>query len=94
MYVRVVRFTGVSQERMDEIKARIEGSDGPPEGVTSTGIKIAYDADAGTAVVIQSFDTEEDMRESAKVLEAMDAGDTPGTRSSVDHCVVAVEMTA
>jgi hypothetical protein len=94
MYVRVVRFTDVSSERMDEVRERIEGSDGPPEGVTSTGIKVLYDGDAGTAVVIQSFDTEEDMRESAKVLEAMDASDTPGTRSSVDHCKLEVELTA
>ena len=30
MYVRVVRFTDVSAERIAELLARIEESDGPP----------------------------------------------------------------
>ena len=33
MYVRVVRFTDVSAERMQELLARIEEADGPPPGV-------------------------------------------------------------
>ena len=40
------------------------------------------------------FETEQDMRDSAAVLEAMDAGDTPGTRASIDNCEVKVEADA
>jgi hypothetical protein len=31
MYLRVVRFTGVAAERLEELLARIRESDGPPE---------------------------------------------------------------
>jgi hypothetical protein len=94
MYVRVVRFTDVSSERMEEMRTRMNESDGPPEGVKSTGIKVLVDGSQGTAVVLQYFATAEDMEESAEVLAAMDPSDTPGTRASVDACEVLVEMEA
>jgi hypothetical protein len=84
MYVRVVRFTDVTAERIDALVARIEGADGPPPGVNARGLQILADADQGTAVVLQTFDTAEDMRAGAEVLAAMDAAETPGTRASVD----------
>ena len=37
MYVRVVRFTGVNAERLEEVLTRIKESDGPPEGVSHDG---------------------------------------------------------
>ena len=43
MYARVVRFTDVTPERIEEIKTRIEESDGPPPGVRSTGIQLFFD---------------------------------------------------
>lgn len=49
MYVRVVRFTGVNADRMEELLARINESDGPPEGIPTTGIRILVDEDQGTA---------------------------------------------
>ena len=61
MYVRVVRFTGVNAERLEELLARIKESDGPPEGVPTTGLRILLDKDQGTAVVEQYFETAEDM---------------------------------
>ena len=33
MYVRVVRFTGVNAERLEELLSRIKESGGPPEGI-------------------------------------------------------------
>jgi hypothetical protein len=84
MYVRVVRFTDVTSEKVDALVARIQGADGPPEGVNATSLQILVDADQGTAVVLQGFATAEDMRAGAEVLAAMDASDTPGTRASVD----------
>jgi hypothetical protein len=43
VYVRVVRFTDVSAERLAGPLARIEESDGPPPGVPTTGLKILHD---------------------------------------------------
>ena len=94
MYVRVVRFTDVSSDRIAELKARIEESDGPPPGVNTTGLQVLLDQSAGTAVVLQHFATAEDMEAGARVFEAMDAGDTPGTRASIDMCEVAIDLQA
>jgi hypothetical protein len=94
MYVRVVRFTDVSAERMEQLLARINESDGPPPGVPSTGLKILFDESQGTAVVLQHFATAEDMDAGAKVMSAMDPSETPGTRASVDACELKVELTA
>lgn len=91
MYVRAVRFTDVSAERMQELLARIEESDGPPPGVPSTGLNVLFDETQGTAVVLQYFESAEDMEAGAKVFNAMDSSDTPGTRASVDMCEVRIE---
>jgi hypothetical protein len=92
MYVRVVRFTDVRAERIEGLLARIEESDGPPPGVPSTGLKILYDGEQGTAVVLQYFATAEDMEAGAQAFSAMDAADTPGTRASVDMCELKLEV--
>lgn len=93
MYIRVVRFTDVSAERMQELLARIEESDGPPPGVPATGLKVLFDASQDTAVVLQYFESAEDMEAGAQVFDAMDSSETPGTRASVDMCEVKVERT-
>ena len=92
MHVRVVRFTDVDPERIEGLKARVEG--GPPEGVVSLGVQFLHDPDQRTAVVIQRFASEEDMQTSEQALEAMDPEQTPGTRASVDRCTVAAEVDA
>jgi hypothetical protein len=94
VYVRVVRFTDVSAERIEGLQARIDESDGPPPGVPSTGLKVLYDGQQGTAVVLQYFATAEDMDAGAKAFSAMDAADTPGTRASVDMCEIKLEVEA
>ncbi|HEU4735950.1 MAG TPA: hypothetical protein VFS48_02855 [Solirubrobacterales bacterium] len=93
MYERAVRFTGVSAERVQELLARIEESDGPPPGVAATGLKILFDEAQGTAVVLQHFESAEDMEAGDKVFSAMDSSDTPGIRTSVDMCEVKLERT-
>lgn len=93
MYVRVVRFTDVSAERMQEMLARIEQSDGPPPGVPATGLKVLFDEAQGTAVVIQNFESAEDMEAGDKAFSAMDSSETPGTRASVDMCQLTLERT-
>ena len=92
MYARVVRFTGVDPERITRVASEIEESDGPPPGVPATRLKMMLDESQSTAVVILFFETEDDMRKGGEVLDQMDAGETPGTRASVDLCEVKVEM--
>jgi len=91
MYVRAVRFTDVSAERMQELLTRIEESDGPPPGVPATGLKILFDRAQGTAVVLQYFESAEDMEAGGQVFSAMDPSETPGTRASVDMCEAKLE---
>jgi hypothetical protein len=94
MYVRVVRFTGVDPNHVKELIARINESDGPPEGIPTTGIRIMVDEGQGTAVVEQYFETAADMEVGGQAFSAMDAAETPGTRASVDTCEVKLEMHA
>ena len=91
MHARVVRFTGVSQETVDRVKAMVEESDGPPPGVKATAMKMLFDADQGTSVFVAFFATEQDMRDADPVFQQMDPGDTPGSRASVDLCEVVIE---
>jgi hypothetical protein len=62
-------------------------------GVSVTRLEMLFDATQGTAVVLQYFDTAEDMEAGAEVFSAMDASETPGTRASVDMCEVKLELT-
>ena len=91
MHVRVVRFTDVTAERIDGLLAQIEQSDGPPPGVPATGLKLFFDQAQGTAVVLQFFETAEDMNVGGQAFSAMDSSETPGTRASVDMCEVKLE---
>jgi hypothetical protein len=94
MYVRVVRFTGVSAERSERLLARIKEAGGPPPGVRTTGLKVLVDETQGTAVVLQEFATAEDMREAAKVFDAMNPSETPGARASVDESELKLDLDA
>ncbi len=92
MHVRVVRFTDVAPERVDGLVAQIEASEGPPPGVPTTGLQMLFDREQGTAVVLQLFDTAEDMRIGDQAFGAMDAAETPGTRASVDMCELKLDL--
>jgi hypothetical protein len=92
MNVRVVRFTDVSAERIEALRTRLEEADGPPEGVRATALTVLFDEAHGTAVVLQHFANAEDMEEGDRIFGAMDPGETPGTRASVDMCGVAIEL--
>jgi hypothetical protein len=91
MFVRVVRFTDVKTERVEALLARIEEEGGPPPGVPVKGLQILVDESQATAVVLQIFDTAEHMREGGEAFAAMDPGETPGTRVSVDACELKLE---
>jgi hypothetical protein len=91
VYVRVVRFTDVTDGRVEELLARIKESGGPPPGVPAKGLQILVDEAQGTAVVLQLFDTADDMRTGAEAFSAMEPAETPGTRVSVDMCELKLE---
>lgn len=94
MHMRVVRFTDVDPDKLEQLLARIDESDGPPEGVKSVGIQILVDKDQRTAVVLQEFQNADDMAASEAALEGMDPGETPGTRESVDRCELKLTLKA
>jgi hypothetical protein len=94
MHVRVVRFTGVSAERIDQLATRIQEAGGTPPGVRSTGGKLLFDEAQGTALSIQEYATAQDMEAAAKIFGAMDPSETPGSRVSVDECEVKLEVPA
>ena len=93
MNVRVVRFTDVTDAQMNTMLTRINAGEGPPDGTNFAGLEVLYDADAHTAVVVQRFDSADDLETAARVLAAMDPGETPGTRASVDVCAQMLELT-
>ena len=93
-YIRVVRFTDVSPDRMQDLVTRIDEADGPPPGVSTTSLKLLVDERQGTAIAIQEFSSAADMDAGGKVLGAMDSSDTPGTRVSGDECEVKLELDA
>jgi hypothetical protein len=92
MYVRVVRFTDVSPDRLAEVLARVKESGGPPPGVSMSRLQLLSDPEQGTAVVLQYFETADEMDTAARVFEAMDASETPGTRASADTCEVKLDI--
>jgi hypothetical protein len=89
MYARVVRFTDVDPESMEG-----RGENGPPEGVSASKVQFMHDPEQRTAVVVQFFETAEDMSASEAALSGMDPSETPGTRASVDRCEITMEMKA
>ncbi len=94
MHIRVVRFENVSAEHVEGLIRRINDAGGPPPGVRMAGMQLLFDPTRGTALSIQSYATADDMAEAAKVFDAMDSSDTPGSRVSVDECELKLELPA
>jgi hypothetical protein len=91
MYVRAVRFTDVSPDRVEALLARIDES-GPPQGVPIKRVQLLFDSHQGTALSLQYFETAEDMEAGGKVFSDMDVSETPGTRVSVDTCELKLDL--
>jgi hypothetical protein len=89
---RVVTFDGVDSGRMEELKREI-GEEDPPENLPAKEILVLHDAGAEKAVVVIFFDSEEDYRVGDATLDAMPAGETPGSRTSVTKYDVALRRT-
>jgi hypothetical protein len=92
-FARVVAFDGVTKERMEELRREI-GEGGRPDEVPATEIMILHDAEGERSLAILFFATEDDYRKGDAALDAMPAGDTPGSRTSVTKYEVAIRMQA
>ena len=90
-FARVVTFEGVGKDRIEEMRADMQGD--PPEGLPAREMIVLHDPDTEKSVVIVFFDTEDDYRKGDEVLNAMPAGDTPGSRTSVEKYEVPIRMT-
>jgi hypothetical protein len=88
---RVVSFDGVDKDRMDEMRREMAEGE-PPEDIPSTEILVLHDAEAEKSLVVLFFETEDDYKRGDEVLNAMPAGDTPGTRTGVAKYDVAMRM--
>lgn len=85
---RVATFEGVSQERIDDVRSRIE-SDERPEGLPATEMFLLHDPESGKSLSIMFFENEDDYQTGDATLSAMPTPDTPGQRTSVTKYRVA-----
>ena len=92
MYARVVRFTGVDPDHLAGRLAEAEAREGPPVDIPAKKVQILHDQDQGTAIVIQLFETADDMAAAEAALDSMEPADTPGTRASVDRCEIKADL--
>ncbi len=90
---RVVAFDGVTRQRIEDLRQQI-GEQGRPDEVPATEIMLLHDPDAQSSLAILFFANEEDYRKGDAALNAMPAGDTPGSRASVTRYDVAIRVTA
>ena len=89
---RVVTFEGVDGDRIAQMKSEIEGGE-RPDNIPATEVLILHDAGSGKALAIVFFENEDDYATGDATLSAMPAGDTPGSRTSVEKYDVAIRMT-
>ena len=88
---RVVEFEGVTPDRIEQLKADLEGGE-RPEGLPATEFMLLYDAASQKSVAIVFFDNEDDYAQGDATLDAMPRGDTPGQRASVGKYEVAARV--
>ena len=88
---RVVTFDGVNSDRVQQMQQEMSSGEAPPE-VPATEIIMLHDPETERATVILFFENDEDYARGDAALNAMSAGDTPGTRTGVTKHQVAVRM--
>ena len=89
---RVVTFDGVTSERLEAMQSEMEGGQ-PPEGLDASEFLVLHDPEAERSLVILFFADDDAYRRGDEILNAMPAGDTPGSRTSVARYDVAMRMT-
>ena len=92
MYARVARWEGLDSEAIRRFADMINSTEGPPEGVPSTGIMVLSDPQNGRSLIIGLFDSEDDLRTGDAALRAMDRPpQARGEISSIEFYEVAAE---
>jgi hypothetical protein len=91
-FVRVVSFDGVSAERMAELASNVNEGE-RPDDLPATEMILLHDPDSEQALALVFFETEDDYQKGHATLDAMPAGDTPGSRTSVAKYQVAARVT-
>jgi hypothetical protein len=89
---RVVSFEDVNRARLDQMNREMSEGE-QPEGLNATEVIVLHDPEAGKALAIVFFESEDDYTRGHEILDAMPAGDTPGRRTAVTRYDVAVRMT-
>ena len=90
---RVVSFDGVTKARVEEMEREMAGGP-PPDDLPAKEIVVLHDAEGEKSLVILFFENEDDYKRGDETLNAMAAGDTPGSRTSVTRYDVAIRLTA
>jgi hypothetical protein len=99
MYARVAIFEAADssrmQENIDAIRAEVESSPGPPEGLPSKEFLLLADHENGKTLAINLFETEEDLRTGDATLNAMSPPDSESMqRRNVDTYEVEIHVKA
>ena len=94
MLARVTTWEGgtAADLRAAAEEMRRSVSQGPPEGVKSTGLTMLVDAEGGRALMIGLFGSEADLRQSEPALKQMNPPAGLGSRTATHVFEVAVEI--
>ena len=90
---RVVKFDGVTGDRVEELCQRI-ANEPQPENLPASEMLLLHDPEAGSAMAILFFNDEEDYRIGDEALNATPTEETPGSRASVGKYQVAIRTTS
>ncbi|MDX6534616.1 MAG: hypothetical protein QOF68_2360 [Gaiellales bacterium] len=90
---RVVSFDGVNKDRIEQMKREMNEGEQPDE-IPASEVMILHDPEAEQSLAILMFESEDDYRRGDEALNAMPAGDTPGSRTSVKKYDVVIRMTS
>jgi hypothetical protein len=88
---RVVTFEGVEASSLEELERRLREDDQPVD-IAATEILVLHDPDTATSLTVLLFDNEDDYARGDAALNAMQRGDTPGSRTSVRKYRVAIRQ--
>lgn len=94
MLARVTTWEGGTADgiRAASEEMRSNMSQGPPQGLKSTGLTMLVDADGGRVLMIGLFASEADLRDSEEVLKQMNPPEGLGSLTAIDVYEVGAEV--
>ncbi len=90
---RVVSFTGVTDQRIADLREQIT-AESRPDDIPAGEIIILHNKDTQASLAIVFFESEDDYARGDAALSAMPSDDTPGSRASVTKYDVAIRVQA